>query len=109
MNRIIKFRIWEKETNKLVKYSPNWNYEVNEIFELTNSFVFQQFTGLLDKNNKEIYEGDIVSFKDQLYQIKYNKGSFWLDSLNTIGIIWLEGGVEIKGNIFENPDLLNKS
>ena len=79
-----------------------------------------QFTGLLDKNGKGIYEGDIVDFSEGYdgmegkYIISWKYGGFWLDYLDGKEPEWewnpfsLEGSnFEVIGNIYENPDLLN--
>lgn len=82
-----------------------------------------QFTGLYDKNGKEIYEGDIVltPFIDPIFgdmvgedlcvkrQVKFNDGSFVVNEGN--GFIYLEcftrnNHIEICGNIHDNQELL---
>ncbi len=84
-----------------------------------------QFTGLLDKNGKEIYEGDIVKIKEDWEEYGWKAGQIGfmiyenyyigisLPSQNKPGTRYnvladINGGkdVEIIGNIYENPDLL---
>lgn len=70
-----------------------------------------QFTGLLDKNGKEIYEGDVVkscdnqydgsTFKDLLQVVEFTEGSFVPVSERHSSCF------EVIGNIYENPELLN--
>lgn len=75
-------------------------------------FVIQQFTGLKDKNNKEIYEGDIVEYHKKMYRIQfcnsYACGGYRLfnydETLETECDNWFS--CKIIGNIFENPELL---
>lgn len=76
---------------------------------------FMQFTGLLDKNGKEIYEGDIVSqfIAPNPYdygKVEYQKSSFIVSwtSLPWQYLEVLSEKIEIIGNIYENRELLNK-
>ncbi|MED3650627.1 YopX family protein [Heyndrickxia sporothermodurans] len=84
--------------------------------------IFLQYTGLTDKNGKEIYEGDVLLFNndypnaqkmDWKCVVKYRKGSFvceypkdgvynHFDSWNVPKVTW-----EVIGNIYENPSLLD--
>lgn len=104
MNRVIKFRAWDK--NKKEMFDP-----VGEM-DLNNDGVMQ-FTGLKDKNGKEIYEGDIVkdcSDSDLVFEVKWDNDwagyklpeSFDEEYNYPISQITLE----VIGNIYENPELL---
>lgn len=130
--RQIKFRAWDKKLNK-------WNLSVEidclgniQEYEFNGSafhakyetdydewygsekgidrFILCQFTGLLDKNGKEIYEGDILEGFD--YPVEFWYGSFGARICYDLTFIPLEQcestELLVLGNIFENPELLKQ-
>lgn len=75
--------------------------------------VLMQFTGLLDKNGKEIYEGDIVadrSHTDLVFSIQYDTehaGYYMPEAFDEECRFPIsEVELEVIGNIYENPELL---
>jgi len=117
--REIKFRAWEPESKEMFRvvgvYFPNENSKSQDIIVNGRGGSanikpehLMQYTGLKDKNGKEIYEGDIcrVEYKEP-QEIKFTNGGFYFGSGTPMANfhLWSEK-IEIIGNIYENPELL---
>lgn len=135
MSRIIKFRAWDEDRKIMVTdFSENpqiYQHEYDYTFYcggyMDNSDwhepILMQYTGLKDRKGIEIYEGDILSvcngsingspWMDKPYAVEYilNKG------YNICLFCWDKNGnsmmdsthyCEVIGNIYQNPELLNK-
>ena len=114
--REIKFRAW----NPNPWFMTAWVTlaDIYNGFAGLNWKAVMQFTWLLDKNGKEIYEGDVVSMFPNMdwenagnWIVVFENGEFKVDffekpsALNTRLFQWIEGW-KIIWNIFENPNLL---
>lgn len=117
--REIKFRIWDIHSH-LKCYSNQYSlYCANGVISNgvhvdgeKKRYIAQQFTGLYDKNGKEIYEGDILKWHEgdhELSEVVFQNGSFFVKGVNW-GALWYIGdyndSYEIVGNVFETPELL---
>lgn len=121
--RAIKFRAWDKDANKYVYISETvdggfWvNNGISQAEMPTNRDSFEQYTGLKDKNGKEIYEGDIFQNDydggyDVVKWVERHAG-FMLcymgdeDESESLSLYKMDE-LEIVGNIHENPELLEE-
>lgn len=113
INKTVTFSEYaDYEERPIVKYS----FDENDIL-YKKDLKIMEYTGLKDKNNKEIYEGDILfeSFGKRYYKVVFENGGFRAEfngdfeeySLDLIDVV--AQGCEIVGNIYENPELLGVS
>jgi len=127
MNREIKFEYGFESANRLIKRVyhlheiPNIAFKCDVWGDLPIKYV-RQYTGLKDKNSKEIYEGDILkdTITKMVYTVKFglcfkrgyngwyvhNEEHSYTTSINGDYDTNNNSMIEIIGNIYENPELL---
>ena len=132
MNREIKFRVWDKVNYMSKPFTLD--SLMRKHIQFTSDCPVMQFTGLKDKNGKEIYEGDILRIVTESGRVesfickwglhRRDMASGWTvdipsfsfvnsDGFPTFPIVenYLNGHdldiIEIIGNIYEHPHLLN--
>jgi len=151
--REIKFRAWDKKSKKMrqvteIVFNTGFYLEPNDNtvkliwvkgqdiindkdiqLQRDDGFILMQYTGLKDKNGKEIYEGDIVTIhkhnydfgfkQDEIGQIKFIDGAFgfyreknekeyFFNDLATENGYGELDYYEVIGNIYDNPELLKE-
>jgi uncharacterized phage protein (TIGR01671 family) len=111
MERVIKFRAWDKKENKFT-YPKLWDNTMPSNWEYW--YDLQQFTGLHDRDGKEIYEGDLLEFNQNYegwnddyykrYKVEIPKIYYTVEFNGLSGDSIQD--IKIIGNIYENKDLL---
>lgn len=90
--------------------SINGHKDLSIMNSLDENLILMQYTGLKDKNENEIYEGDIVTDDSTIFEIKWYKGGFDFNRLSGCYQSPYFGDncsrMEIIGNIYENKELL---
>ena len=109
--RTIKFRIFNKKIKSYIDIHSS-AIMIDELNDLNEHLIVEQFTGLHDKNGKKIYEGDVL--EDTLGRkklVEYYKDGFWLNA-SLEGAEWclrqVNSSSKVIGSIYENPKLLEK-
>jgi uncharacterized phage protein (TIGR01671 family) len=120
-----KFRVWDKFCETwLTDFAINQDGEINKFFNseeaLKRRFVLMQCTGLKDKNGKLIYEGDVVNgtcgvyWGEMIVKFNENEAKFYMYRIDKrYTDLHFHGKnqednfeLEVIGNIYENPELL---
>lgn len=127
MSKEIKFRVYDKEKNMWTNFKildntiyfmdKNTGVWFHEKYKAKERFALMQYTGIKDKNDVEIYEGDIVLIRIDKTNIlhktvvKFKHGAFIADIIGDNDYIYLfhfgfnEDDFEVIGNIYENKNL----
>lgn len=140
MKREIKFRAWDDDSDSMLYQDKDkelcvfaidesgiccWIFPGESMYgqdpcdlESTPCYEIMQYTGLKDKNGKEIYEGDILRYvySDLLFNwlISFDDGAFIFQSIGIDGYLMDKYRLtqsncldrEVIGNIYENPELI---
>lgn len=118
-NRIIKFRAWDKKLKQwffmefkgrqVIFTTPGITKDESSSSSDLDEHWYQ-FTGLHDKNEKEIYEGDLIIQQDYKKPLEVyfcdDCGCFKARLHGKGNIESIHGDCEVIGNIFENPELI---
>ncbi len=107
--RDLIFRGWDDETKTML--SPQDLSQSGEYWNWLGKIdvLLEQFTGLLDKKGKEIYEGDIVETEDgHKLKVIWGYCGWGLEHLDGFSAVGFVGRTNLKviGNIHEHPELL---
>ena len=116
MTREIKFRAWDEEsetwawvdddevTNGVLEDNP---LDATWYIKTPKNTILMQYTGLKDKNGKEIYCGDIFNLGDKniKYVVEWHDCGFsgrQIENQSRVGLVYWNERIEVMGNIYED-------
>lgn len=115
----VKFRAWDKNHKEMIYISDFYWFEEEGVHDSDGMGHYTNYELMLstnecDKNNKEIYDGDIISHivngKRLVGKVDYADGSFGVrivDGGAQFLCFFVDNTCEVIGNIYENPNLLD--
>lgn len=124
--REIKFRAWDRKEKEMIEEAivfgnigaGDGSVLVNEKAQRGNELDWTQYTGYKDEKDIEAYEGDVIEFEEPVFEsqvlmcpIVFHEGGFcaeWQrsDSVHWFPLSQIGHWFEVKGNIYQNPELL---
>lgn len=127
---VLKFRVWDLIGKRMLQWGDIMDLPAWEIFPGTpeqRAFYVMQYTGLKDKNSKEIYEGDIIDINQTVngcnlfvivwsdigFSVRYlidrkiwREYEYDIKELLDVNIGEYDKSIEVVGNIYENHGML---
>ena len=127
--RPLKFRAWDTVQKKMIRWTDllkhkgllwsvlgvttieRYDHQHGRYGVPTPVYIPMQYTGLLDRNGKDVWEGDIIKYtnNDGIKRVGFvewfeEEACFYLNSLP----LWEQTEKEVIGNIYQNPELLEE-
>jgi uncharacterized phage protein (TIGR01671 family) len=121
--REIKFRAWDKELERMWNWTESKRLSrtfangketlispLETFIQQSDRYNLMQFTGLFDRNSKEIWEGDIVQMDILTNEVLFKQGMFCIEEDGSwYPLSQFYSVIKVIGNIYENPELLKET